>query len=96
MWEIKWGCVQKRVKCYLSFRGSLESSVVEKQGGNKKKKFPHSKMWKNDVWGGACENPMRLYMYQSHMKPVEYIWVFTSGCLIGFCHETAEMHSLCL
>ena len=53
-------------------------------------------MWKNDVWGGACENPMRLYMYQSHMKPVEYIWVFTSGCLIGFCHETAEMHSLCL
>ena len=35
-------------------------------------------------------------MYDGHMETVEYIWVNTGACLIGFFHKTAEMHSLCI
>ena len=45
---------------------------------------------------GGCENPVGLSMYEGHMETVEYIWVNIGACLIGFCHKTAEMHSLCI
>ena len=43
------------------------------------------------------ENLVGLSMYEGHMETVEYIWVNIGACLmIGFCHKTAEMHSLCI
>ena len=42
---------------------------------------------------GACEYPVGLSMYDGPMETVEYSWV-NGACLIGFCHKTAEIHSL--
>ena len=46
--------------------------------------------------GKACEHLVRLSMYQGHMETLEYIWVNIGAYLIGFCHKTADMHSLCI
>ena len=46
--------------------------------------------------GGTCENPVGLSMYESHMEIGEYICVDIGACLIGRCHKTAEMNSLCM
>ena len=76
---------------YLFFGDGLEF-LMKKWGGNRRKWF-YSEIWGNPVWGGrgACENLM-----DGPIETVEYIWWIFGGCLIEFCHKTAEIHFLCI
>ena len=56
-------------------------------------------MWKNTVWGeGACANPVGLFMYESPMETVEYIWA-NIWCMLDWissqkCKNTLPLHTV--
>ena len=71
------------------FEGSNEEILVRQQ-----KREVYGEMWGKAVWGGgACENPVRLSMYDGLMKTVKYrcvnIW-----CLLDWIVRLAEIHFL--
>ena len=57
--------------------------------GNRRNRF-YGEMWGNIIWGGgACENPVRLSMYDSPMETAKYmcenIW-----CMLDWIVALAE------
>ena len=45
---------------------------------------------------GSCENSMQPFTCDGPIETDKYIWWISGGCLIGFCHKTAEIHFLCI
>ena len=58
--------------------------------GNRMKRFCGEKCGNVIFVEGACENPVRLTMYDGHMETVEYMWVniwFTLDLVVGICQK---------
>ena len=95
VWSRKMTCEEAcqpiEILC-IYFLETAWSFLMRKWGGNRRKWF-YSEMWGNPVWGGrgACENLM-----DGPIETAEYIWWIFGGCLIEFCHKTAEIHFLCI
>ena len=54
---------------------------MKKNWGDNRMKKLFSEMWGNTVWGAACENSKRLFMYDGSIETVEYFWVNVS-CML--------------
>ena len=61
--------------------------------GNRRKRF-HGETWENAVRGGrACENAMRLSIYDGPIEILKYMWV-NIWCMLDWVIGLAEMHFL--
>ena len=88
-----WGGLSRPIEILCVFWMGFGVFSWKKSGSNRRKRF-YNEMWGNRFWGG--KGGLVKILWGGPIETVEWIWWIFGGCLIGFCHKTAEIHFRCI